>query len=322
MQALLQFCLFLIGLVFLIKGADYLVSGSVSFAKRLKIPDLVIGLTIVAFGTSAPELIVSVFSALSGTTDIAVGNVVGSNISNTLLILGVSAAIYPLSVHSNTIWKEIPFSFLASCLMVFLALDHIFSGVDGSIITRGDGLVLLSVFSIFLYYIVASAKRGDPGVQTEDIHMESPLKTFLAIGVGMAGLAGGGYMMVEAAKSLAYMAGISEQMVGLTIVAIGTSLPELATSVVAAMRKQSDIAIGNVVGSNIFNILWILGLTSVVLPLPVDVSITSDIVFMLITTIVLFGFILIGKRHELERWQGVGFVLLYIFYIISLVIRA
>lgn len=322
MDILVQIGLFVVGLVALIKGADWLVAGSVSLAKRFSIPDIVIGLTIVAFGTSAPELIVSFFAALSGNSDIAVGNVVGSNIANILLILGAAAVVYPLSVHSNTVWKEIPLAFLSALLLAFVALDMLLgTGVTAAFVTRGDGLVLLGTFCIFMYYVIASAKRGDSAVDKEEIVVLGTGKTLLAIIGGLVGLALGGYLMVESAKALAMMAGISQQIIGLTIVAVGTSLPELATSVVAAMKRQSDIAIGNVVGSNIFNVLWILGMTAVVTPVPVAPSMTVDILLMVLVTFLLFCALHLGKKHTLERWQGIAFLVLYAVYTLALFFR-
>ncbi|PIV90948.1 sodium:proton exchanger [Candidatus Gracilibacteria bacterium CG17_big_fil_post_rev_8_21_14_2_50_48_13] len=322
MDIFLQILLFTVGLVALIKGADWLVGGSVSLAKRFQIPDIVIGLTIVAFGTSAPELIVSFFSALSGNSDIAVGNVVGSNIANILLILGAASVIFPLSVHSNTVWKEIPLTFLSALMLAFVALDTFLgSGITTAFVTRGDGLVLLGMFCIFMYYVISSARKGDSVVDEEELVVMGTGKTMLFVFLGLVGLAVGGYLMVESAKTLAAMAGISQQVIGLTIVAIGTSLPELATSVVAALKKKSDIAIGNVLGSNIFNILWILGLTAAISPVPVAPGMTFDILFMVGVTFLLFVALHLGKKHSLDRWQGAAFLLLYVGYTISLFVR-
>lgn len=321
MAVLLQFLIFAVGLVFLVKGADMLVSGSSSLAKRFNISDIVIGLTIVAFGTSMPELIVSTMAAVSGTTDISIGNVVGSNIANILLILGIASVIYPLSVKSATVWKEIPFAFLAAILLVFLSFDTFFGDVSTSVITRGDALVLLATFSVFLYYIVLSAK-SDNNTGAEEIGDQlSVSKTAIFILLGLVGLTLGGYWMVESAKSLAGLMGMSERVIGLTVVAIGTSLPELATSVAAARRKNADIAIGNIVGSNIFNIMWILGLTALIQPLPVLVNAYGDILFMLVVTSTLFAALLLGKKHTLERWQGASFLVVYVAYTVFLLLR-
>lgn len=321
MGILFQFCLLALGLILLVKGADTLVSGSVSLAKRFRISNIVIGLTIVAFGTSMPELLVSTIAALSGTTDIAIGNVVGSNIANILLILGVSATIYPIAVKSATVWKEIPFAFLAALLLVFLSMDTVFSGQVNSYLTRGDALVLLATFGVFLYYILSAAKSNDPAADVEEIIVYSLTRTILYIVVGLAALMLGGYWMVEAAKALAAMIGLTEHVIGLTVVAVGTSLPELATSVVAARKKNADIAIGNVIGSNIFNIMWILGVTAVIQPLPVSQSSYVDILLMLLVTFVLFATVLFGKKHELERWQGGIFIILYVAYTVFLLSR-
>ncbi len=308
-----------ISLVMLLYGGDYLVKGSASLAKKWGIPVLVIGLTVVAFGTSMPELIVNVFSAVKGATDIAVGNIIGSNIVNILLILGISAVIYPLTVKDSTAWKEIPFALLAGIMVYFMGNDILFDGFSNNSLTRTDGLALLSVFAIFLYYVFGLAKTGK--IEPEEIEVFGWAKSFLFLFAGIFLLFIGGKLLVDNAVILARLAGMSEALIGLTIVAIGTSLPELVTSAVAAYHKHSDIAIGNIVGSNIFNILWILGITSTIKPLPFNGGINFDIISMILVTILLFVFLFIGTKKKIDRWQGIIFILLYFAYIAYLITR-
>lgn len=315
--------LLIFGLVVLILGAEGLVRGASSISKKLGIPPIVIGLTIVAFGTSAPELIVNLFSALSGSTDLAMGNVIGSNISNILLVLGVSALFINLKVNKNTVWREIPFSFLAVLVIFFMTNDVFFDNVLFNILTRVEGLVLLGFFSIFMFYTATLLGKKE-FVKEEEVPDVATYPTYLSILMTLGGLFGlflGGRLLVDNAVILAKLFGMSEMLIGLTVVAVGTSLPELATSILAAMRKQSDIAIGNVIGSNIFNIFWILGLTSMVTPIPINQAANFDIVICLSATMLLFLALFIGKRHELQRWQGVVMILTYLFYIIYLIIR-
>jgi cation:H+ antiporter len=266
------------GFLLLIKGADLLVDGSSSIAKRFGISDLVIGLTVVAFGTSAPELVVNLVSAFGGTADIAIGNILGSNIANILLILGITGVIAPLAVQRSTTWKEVPFSLLAVLAVGVMANDVLFGGASESVLTRGDGLILLGFFAVFLYYIFGVAKQGSPDESTSEKVVARGLPRSLAfIVLGLAALIIGGKWVVDSAITLATLWGLSEAVIGLTVVAIGTSLPELSTSIVAALKGKADIAIGNVVGSNIFNIFWILGVTSVIAPLPFSANSNLDI---------------------------------------------
>lgn len=315
--------LLVIGFLLLIKGADYLVTGSVALAKRYKISDLVIGLTIVGFGTSAPELAVNLTSAFSGATDLAIGNIIGSNIANVFLILGICAIIYPLSVQRNTVWKEIPLSLLAAVITAVLANDIFFDNAIGStvnVISRIDGLVLLSFFIIFMYYIFGIAKNADTNTDVE-VHKLSTLNTVLYIAGGLVALVLGGKWIVTGAIAIAAWAGISESVIGLTIVAVGTSLPELAASAVAAYRRHTDIAVGNIVGSNIFNIFWILGLSSVISPLPLQPDAYIDLEFLVFSSLLLFVFLFVGKKGLIERKQGVLFICIYIFYISTFWLR-
>lgn len=310
----LTIILLIAGFILLIKGANFLVDGSSSIAKRFGISSLVIGLTVVAFGTSTPELVVNLISAFKGTTDIAIGNIIGSNIANILLILGLTGMIAPIAVKSSTTWKEIPFALLAVLATAVMANDVLFSGATESFLTRGDGLILLGFFAVFMYYIFGMAKNGSDE-DLEEVKTFGTLKSILLVVVGLTFLVIGGKWIVDAAIFLAKSWGLSEAVIGLTIVAVGTSLPELITSVVAAMKGKTDIAIGNVVGSNIFNIFWILGITSTIKPLPFSENSNLDMIAVIGANILLFLWMLVGKRHKLERWQSAVFVILYIGYI-------
>jgi cation:H+ antiporter len=324
LRNMLTYILFFVGFVALIKGADLLVDGASSLAGRLGVSALVIGLTIVAFGTSAPELVVNLLASWQGNTDIAIGNVLGSNIVNILLILGISAIFYPLAVHRGTVWKEIPFALLAVIVLAFLARDTLIDGSTTSSIERGDGLILLSFFVIFLYYIFGITKKN--GVSTDEAEVkEEPQFTtgrslFMILG-GVLGLVVGGKWIVDGAVAFATSFGVSEALIGLTIVAIGTSLPEMATSVVAAYKKNVDIAVGNIIGSNIFNVFWILGISSIIRPLPFAPALTTDLVVAIGATLVLFLALFVGKRNTLERSQGIAFVFLYVAYTVFLIMR-
>lgn len=312
---MLNFFLLFGGIAAIVLSAHWLVEGSSSIAKKYGISDLVIGLTIVAFGTSAPELTVNVFSALEGSTDIAIGNVLGSNIANIFLILGISSIIYPLLIQKNTTWKEIPLSLLAAVVLGIMANDQWLDGsTTGNFISRIDGLVLLCFFVIFLVYTIEIAKNQSV---SEEVGTPMPIwKASLFVVLGLAGLYFGGKYFVQGATSVASQLGMSERLIGLTIVAIGTSLPELATSIVAALRKKADIAVGNVVGSNIFNIFFILGITSTIQPLPFSPPSNLDILVTIAASFLLFlTTITLGKKR-VDRSEGVVFVLLYVGYIV------
>ncbi|MDP7068955.1 MAG: calcium/sodium antiporter [Candidatus Peribacteraceae bacterium] len=285
------------GFFLLIKGADWLVDGASSIARKLGLSDLVIGLTVVSFGTSAPELIVNIIASFQGSADIAIGNIVGSNISNTLLILGVTAIVTPLVVQRSTILKEIPFTFLASITLLIMANDMIVDGYGQSELSRSDGMAFLAFFVIFIYYTFGMRHHGAlEGEHTKDTR-SLPLSWGLFL-VGLIGLAIGGKLAVEGAVSIAQMLGLSEALIGLTIVALGTSLPELAASVAAARKGNTDIAVGNIVGSNIFNIFWILGLSAFIKPLPFQPAINLDLVVVVLSTLLLFVLIHNGHLHR------------------------
>jgi cation:H+ antiporter len=312
---ILPYILIMAGLVLLIKGADFLVMGASSIARRFHISELVIGLTIVAFGTSTPEFFVNVIASLGGNSDIAIGNVLGSNIANFLLILGISALICPLTVKSGTVWKEIPFSLLAVVVLGLMVNDRWIDHSLHSILTRSDGLVMLCFFSIFLYYSASIAKKIEGMEEVLPEKEYGLVPSILLIIGGFIGLSVGGEWIVDSAVKIALHLGMSQALIGLTIVAFGTSLPELATSAVAAWHDNVDIAVGNVVGSNIFNIYYVLGLSSIIKPLPFNTAYNVDISVVILTSLLLFIFMFIGKKHTLDRWQGGLFLAAYIFYI-------
>ncbi|MFH0820694.1 MAG: calcium/sodium antiporter [Candidatus Peregrinibacteria bacterium] len=309
----------MLGLGLLILGADRLVLGSASISRKAGISELAIGLTIVALGTSMPELIVNIFSALSGSSEIGIGNVIGSNTFNILVILGLAAVIRPLVIHRSTVWKEIPFALLAILLVLIMGNDAFFDVTPFNGLTRTDGLALISFFIIFLYYIFGMNRVNHDNAKPVKLY-SFPL-SFGLIGLGIGGLFLGGKIVVDNAVIIARLGGLSESLIGLTIVAAGTSLPELATSVVAAIHKRNDIAIGNIVGSNIFNVFWVLGLTSTLLPLPFNPMVNFDVLVCLGATLILLLGIMAGKKYRLSRAEGVMFLLMYAGYLVYLIQR-
>lgn len=314
---LVTILLLIVGFVLLIKGADLLIDGASALAKRFGIPDIIIGMTIVAFGTSLPELFVNVIASTDGNTDLAIGNVLGSNIANILLILGIASIIAPLAVQKNTIWKEIPFSTLAIVALAILANDALLDGFPLSVLSRSDGLILLCFFAVFMYYIISvtrSERSENTEVSADAPQQQGVWRSVAFIAMGLAGLSFGGHWIVEGAVQISSLFGIEQKVVGLTIVAIGTSLPELAASAVAAYRNNADIAIGNVVGSNIFNIFWILGVSSVITPLPFQASANVDIGVTLVASVLLFLLVFVSRPHQLQRKHGIAFLLLYTAY--------
>ncbi|PRY13265.1 cation:H+ antiporter [Pontibacter ummariensis] len=319
---MLLYILFIVGFVFLIKGADILVEGSSSIAKRFGLSDMVVGLTIVSFGTSLPELIINILSSMQGQSELAIGNVFGSNVANLLLILGVTALICPLPIRRNTILTELPFSLIATLLVGFLANATLLHNLEDLYISRLDGGILLFFFVLFMAYIYNVAKTNkDEVIEEDDTPMMSIGKSVLFILLGVVGLFLGGKWVVEGAVHIAQSFGLSESFIGLTVVAIGTSLPELVTSAMAAYRRNIDIAVGNVVGSNIFNLLWILGISALINPLPFDVVSNSDIVMMIFASTLLILAMPIGKKNAIDRLNGVVFLLIYVAYIVFLVQR-
>lgn len=313
--------LLILGFILLIKGADFLVDGSSSIAKKLGVSPIVIGLTVVAFGTSAPELVVNLIASISGTTDLAVGNIVGSNIANILLIGGSAAIIAPLLVGKKTIQYEIPFAFLAAVILSFLAADAWLFKSEMSVISRVDGGILLICFALFMMYIFHSIKTTG---KIEVDETEKNISFYTAIGLillGLGGLVLGGYWIVEGAIKIAVLIGVSQSVIGLSIVAIGTSLPELATSIAAARKGHADLAIGNIVGSNIFNIFWIIGISAIIRPLPISSDSIIDFIVMIVASGLLFAVLFIGSKQRINRFHGIGFVLLYVAYMVYLFMR-
>jgi cation:H+ antiporter len=310
-----------LGVFCVLKGADWLTEGASAIARRMHVPEIIIGLTIVAAGTSAPELFVSMVSALKGTSDMAVGNVVGSNIMNTMLIVGCAAIVAPMTISKSTVKKDIPFAIGASVLLLLLSMGGEFS--------RLDGILLLLGFAAFMTLTLLPAIKLTSPIEPTSPNeaVDSTLPTpdakplwrhALAILFGLVGLVVGSNLFVDSASSVAYSLGISEGVVGLTVVAGGTSLPELATSVVAARKGQSAIAIGNVIGSNVFNILLILGLTATISPLQIEGITTIDMAVMLLSVALVWLFS--RTRYTVERWEGAVLVFGYLAYLVWLIV--
>lgn len=309
-----------LGFVFLIKGADWLVEGASSIAKKMSLSELLIGFTIVAFGTSMPELVVNLISNVDGYNDVVFGNIIGSNIFNTLAILGISGVIFPISIQQNTIWKEIPFSFGVTLVLFLLVNDFMFWGNEANQASRLDGFILILLFGVFMYYLFRFLSK-DLWTGGESIAELSISKSVLFITLGIILLAIGGQLVVIYAVKIAHHYHVSEKLIGLTIISAGTSLPELATSVVAALKKRPDIAVGNVLGSNIFNITLVLGITSLVHPVAYDTVLNFDINVLLGGTLLLFIFMFTLTPKELDRKEAILLILLFIGYMIYLFIR-
>ena len=308
MKMLLQFLLLAIGFVMLVKGADWFVDGASGIAEKFRIPPLIIGLTIVAMGTSAPEAAVSITATLKGTADITVGNIVGSNILNVLVILGLSAVITPLAVGKSTVRYELPFLIGITVLLLLL-------GLDGTV-SLTDGLILLLFFALYLVYLFVMAKKGMAEIEESDKHLKL-WQALLATAVGLALVIYGSDLTVDAASAIARMLGLSERFIGLTIVALGTSLPELVTSVTAARKGSADIAIGNIVGSNVFNILFVVGLSSLVRPVPFAANFRVDLLVALAA--VVFLLLASFRKRKLSRVDGAIMLAGYAAYFVYLI---
>lgn len=310
--------LFIIGFVFLIKGADWLIKGASSLAKRLNVSTLVIGLTVVTLGTTMPELVVNILASWQGANDLAIGNILGSNICNIWLILGLAAIIFPLPIKRGTVFREIPFSFVAVLTLAILVNNFFKDGSD-LILSRADGLILLIFLGVFIYYTFIIGKiEGERGEVIEEYKLRA---TIAMIWGGALTLGLGAKWIVDGAIQIAAGIGVSQAFVGLTIVALGTSLPELATAVTAAAKQKTDIVLGNLIGSTIFNIFWILGISSLIKPLHFSLNLNSDILVSMLAITVLFLFMFVGKRNILQRWQGGVMVGLYVLYIGYLILR-
>ncbi len=318
---ILSIVLLIAGLAVLIFGANFMVEGASALAKKFNISNLAIGLTVVAFGTSAPELVVNTFAAAQGHQDIVFGNVLGSNNFNLFIILGITGLITPLAVQSSTAWKEIPISLLAAVVLFILVNDTLFSSAE-NILGTIDGIILLVFFALFLFYVYKQLK-SDPSETEEVVNVPaySNLKMTLFIIGGLGGLILGGHLVVNNAILIAESLGISQKIIGLTVVAAGTSLPELATSVVAALKKNADIAVGNIIGSNIFNIFLILGASSVINSIGFSPAFNTDIYILVGGTVFLFLAMFMGGRKKLDRWEAAILLLFYLAYTVYLVMQ-
>ena len=301
----MDYLLILVGFVILIVGAHFLVDGASGMAKRFNVSNLVIGLTVVAFGTSAPELVVNLVAALNpGTTDIALTNIIGSNMINTYIILGIAALIYPIASQKSSRRFDMPLSLMAPVAVLLLVW-----GMNGEV-NRAGGLILLLFFVWFMTVMVRKAMKH-PEQAEEDF---KPMKIWLALIMilgGLGGLVGGAQLIVPAATRIAESWGVSQSVIGLTIIALGTSLPELATSAVAAFKKNSDIALGNVVGSNIFNVFFVLGISAVIRPLPAYTNIYTDLIITALGSLLILIFVYTNKAHSIKRWGGAILLLIY-----------
>ena len=312
MDLLLQLVILVVGFVILIKGADIFVDGASSTASNWKVPKILIGLTIVAFGTSAPELAVSIKALASGASDMVLGNVIGSNILNILLILGVGALVRPLLVHRETVRTEIPMCILVTMLLIVLLLDSALSGASGNMLTRSDGIAILLFFAVFLYYLVQMAMRS----RSKDA-VETPKwpvgKSLLFTGLGLAGIIFGSNFVVDSATEIAHILGVSERVISLSIIALGTSLPELVTTIVAARKNETDLVIGNILGSNIFNICIVLGLPIAIFGGISSAAFTS-IDLIVLATSALFLFVFSWSQHKIARAEGAILLVAFVAY--------
>lgn len=314
MSSILPYILIVFWFFLLIKWADLLVDGASSLAKKLRISDLVIWLTIVAFGTSAPELIVNVIWSVNNANDMVLWNIIGSNIANILLILGLSASIKALAISPGTAWKEIPFSLLWALVLAVMINDQLFSHGVASSLSGADGIILLCFFIIFLYYMFGVAQSQNY-IQEGEVKTMSHVKSLTFVAAGIAWLTFGGNFVVNNATSLATMRWWSEKLIWLTILAVGTSLPELVTSLVAVTKSRASIAVGNIVWSNIFNVFFVLWITSIISPVTFDPKNNVDIIINLCVHILLFWALFIDKKRVLTRWEGIVFVILYVAFL-------
>ncbi|WP_028306745.1 calcium/sodium antiporter [Desulfitibacter alkalitolerans] len=316
----MAYFLLLLGFVLLIKGADFFIDGAAGIAKALKLPPMIIGLTIVAFGTSSPEAAVSISAAIKGSSGISLGNVIGSNIFNISFVIGIMALLSPLKVEKQTTRKEIPFALLSSILLLILVLDRFLQQTKSDVITRGDGLVFLIFFSIFIYYLFEMALKNSNNNHEiiENPGYDKSGKIFYLI-IGLTGIILGGKLVVDSSVIIALNWGLSQSLVGLTIVAVGTSLPELVTSIAAVLKKENEIAIGNLIGSNIFNILFILGTASVISPIHVEPLLIKDTFLMIFYTIFLFIFAM--SHYRISRKEGFILLMSYLVYLAFIISR-
>ncbi|MGX4599651.1 calcium/sodium antiporter [Faecalimicrobium sp. JNUCC 81] len=332
----MNYIFLIVGFILLVKGADIFVDGSSSIAKILKIPPIIIGLTIVAFGTSAPEAAVSITASINGQNGMAIGNVIGSNIFNLLMVVGASGFISTLLVEKSILSRELPFVLITSILLIVLSADIFISGPSSYTLSRMDGAILLILFAGFVYYLVSSALKSrnsslnddetslDIEVIDRDIMVQqksSPMSKsiFLSV-VGILAIILGGKIVVDCASNIASSFGISDHLIGLTVVAIGTSLPEFVTSIVAATKGESDLALGNVIGSNIFNILFVLGISALISPMTIDPKLFIDGAIMIIATIITFLFAY--RKNNVNKYESLTLMILYVAYMAYLIMTA
>lgn len=322
----MNYILLLIGFVLLVKGADYFVDGSSNIAKKLRIPSLIIGLTIVAFGTSAPEAAVSITASINGQNGMAIGNVIGSNIFNLLMVIGASGIIKPLLVEKSILSREFPFTLLISIILIILSSDILLFNSSINTINRIDGIILLILFIVFLYYLINSAmkNRKESLYDTEtsaDLDMSNiksieksntMIKSILISVIGIAAIILGGNLVVDSASNIASSFGVSDQLIGLTVVSIGTSLPEFVTSIIAATKGESDLALGNVLGSNIFNILFVIGASALISPMTVDPKLIINGAIMILSTILVYFYAY--RKNDISKFESITLSLLYFGY--------
>lgn len=319
----LNFLLVIVSFVLLVKGADFFVKGASSLAIKLGISAFVVGLTIVAMGTSTPEVFVNVSAVLKGSAELSIGNIVGSNIVNILLGLGLASIFAPLVIKKGTVWKEIPFSLMATVLILVLSSDVFLEGKSENLISRIDGIVLLSFFVLFMLYTFSLNKieKSDKDNGSEEIESIGLFLSFIYILGGLVALVFGGKIVVVNSVIIAQKLGITENLIGLTIIAVGTSLPEIVTSIIGARKKQFDLVIGGIIGSCIFNSLFILGLTATVGNLNFNADNLQDALVLVFANILLFFFMFVGRRHILEKYQGAILILVYVLYILFAIWR-
>ncbi|GAA0107140.1 MULTISPECIES: calcium/sodium antiporter [Clostridium] len=318
----MSYLILIIGFILLIKGADIFVDGAAKIAKKFGIPSIIVGLTIVSLGTSAPELSVSLIASFEGNNGITIGNVLGSNIFNTLMVLGVTAIIMPIVIKKNSVIKDYIINIVVSIVLLVLTFGRVLLNKEAAL-TRISGIILLILCIIYTLYLIKSAKSRK---EEEDFEEEEDIKILsciIKIILGIIGIIAGGNLVVSSASDIAYSFGLSDKLVGLTIVAVGTSLPELVTTMIASIKGENDIAIGNVLGSNIFNILLILGVSSSINAIPISSSLLIDILFLIVISIILGIFMFKGKKDKLklDKLEGLILVLLYIGYMIYIISR-
>ena len=315
------YILLIAGIFLLVKGSNYLIDGASNVGKYLKIKPIIIGLTLLAFGTSLPELAINIFSALKGATDINLGNIIGASIANLLLILGVSCLIITIKVKHSIVKRGIPFTIFSILLLLLLVNDSILNG--SNLLSRFDGIILLICFGVFVYYVYMLGKKDKELIPEElDPPKSSKFATTMMILAGIAALFIGGKLVTDAAVEIARTLSVSEFLISATVISVGSTLPELFVSVTAALKKNLDFVVGNIVGSNIFNILFILGISAIINPIPFNAMFNFDLIFLFAITSVLITFMYAGrKKHELERWNSYIFLGLYVFYITFLIAR-